>query len=762
MISSNDKNGLTDVGVHIGGSRKDLRRTLLRQEDVAAMSEAERKLYLTKARIWPTPDWAAMQKDGVDNKVAAIIYAVRSALHTDASIGHRFEPATAAAYAKLVIGLRNECATWRTLSDVDAFTQTLSDGGHELSELFSLASPKAEQVTWQHDGYEQVIWNPRVMFSTPTMQRWASYFSPEGKVLPESEPRLSQRVLDSVITILRRSSFYYDLPRDERETKGGDFYAYQAYQKAARSSSRKKSTEKEQLSPEEQYQQELKAYRKAVTMPTDEDKKIKSKNLSDWRGGWDVDAETFRAAFGFAGVEFGEYVSTGRRQDMVNAAYDALSDLASVLQMPRVMISLPINQEKQIHPALSAAFGARGSGGARNPMAHYESLRHVFNLTRDRGLGAIAHEWGHALDMSLGESLCFLSDRRGAGPQFGDMAPVLQDKMRAVMDAIKHRSDLSIEEIYSEVEQKAYRSMLGFLSWGDIFYPSYEQAKLEPDLMNQRLDAFYTSLKEALLKTLPEHADLPNWRQGYRYKEVDNLSRSSLNSVVRAVLIPYRRQAAAEGYKRLGSLTGSRLEKSAIWLTELIPQFEAREELKNNLSTDVANQIQVSLKIFKNTQFYRNACTLDGASKTPYWSSRIELFARAFESYIWDKLAAQNKVAPALSLFSNPDRVLPFKNMPSAFPEGKEREAINQCLDELMNAVRLAYQHKGYDIGDVPRPQGIQTDTSILNVVNHKQAMDLADHIDTQHVLLSEVAAVKPWHPKSINFTQDDQLSFDF
>ena len=761
MITSNEKNGLVDVGVHIGLSRKDLRRTHIRTEDLQLMSQAELQKYLTKARLWPTPNWQEMQAEGVDKKVATLIHYIRSSLHTSATVGHyTFEPATATAYAMMVIGLRDETATWKTLDDADAFAAKVSTGNHILSELFAIADPRSQRVIWKHDEIEHAIHNPRVMFSTPTLQRWVAACSAASIPHNEEKIKLSVDPYDVAKNVLIRAITGSSMPWAAKQVP--DFYAYQEHQKTSRRSSRKKADADKPLSPEEQYQQNLKAYRKAVTSPTEDDKKTKPKNLSDWRGGWDIDAETFRAAFGFAGVEFGEYVSTGRRQDMVNAAYDALSDLASVLQMPRVMISLPINQEEQIHPALSAAFGARGSGGARNPMAHYESLRHVFNLTRDRGLGAIAHEWGHALDMSLGESLCFLSDRRGAGSQFGDMAPVLQDKMSAVMDTIKHRSDLSIEEIYSEVEQEAYRSMIGFLSWGNIFYPRYNQAKLQPDLMNQRLDTFYVSLKEALLKVLPEQAALPSWQQGGRYKEVDKLSNPILRNVVKTVLIPYRRQAAAEGNKRLGGLTSSNLDKSARWLAELIPQFEAREELKKASSAHLANQIQASLKISKNTKFYTDATVLDGDSKTPYWGSHIELFARAFESYIWDKLAAQNKVAPALSLFSNPDRVLPFENMPSAFPQGGEREAINQRLDELMSAVRLAYQYKGYDISDVPKPQGIQTDTSVLSVVKHKRALDLADHIDTQHVLISEVETVKPWHPKSVNLTPDDQLSFDF
>lgn len=51
---------------------------------------------------------------------------------------------------------------------------------------------------------------------------------------------------------------------------------------------------------------------------------------------------------------------------------------------------------------LSIAFGARGSG---NAMAHYEPLRQVINLTKTKGAGSLAHEYGHAIDYIIGSKV---------------------------------------------------------------------------------------------------------------------------------------------------------------------------------------------------------------------------------------------------------------------------------------------------------------------------------------------------------------------
>ncbi|MCW1885524.1 LPD5 domain-containing protein [Luteolibacter flavescens] len=109
------------------------------------------------------------------------------------------------------------------------------------------------------------------------------------------------------------------------------------------------------------------------------------------RSGKDASPEMFQTAFGFRGVEFGNWVSQGanakERQGMLNEAFDALHDLAVIIGIPSRGVSL----EGQ----LGLAFGSRGSGKAS---AHYEPGNLVINLTKTRGAGTLAHEWFHALD----------------------------------------------------------------------------------------------------------------------------------------------------------------------------------------------------------------------------------------------------------------------------------------------------------------------------------------------------------------------------
>ena len=125
----------------------------------------------------------------------------------------------------------------------------------------------------------------------------------------------------------------------------------------------------------------------------------------DYRNGKNVSAKEFTDAFGFRGVQFGNWVENDRRQQDLNNAYDGLIDLAEVLGIPPKALAL--NGE------LGLAFGARGTGGEKAAAAHYESNSVVINLTKKNGAGSLAHEWWHAVDNYFGkqESDGFLSDK---------------------------------------------------------------------------------------------------------------------------------------------------------------------------------------------------------------------------------------------------------------------------------------------------------------------------------------------------------------
>ncbi|HEA6368194.1 TPA: hypothetical protein RXG93_003018 [Escherichia coli] len=180
-----------------------------------------------------------------------------------------------------------------------------------------------------------------------------------------------------------------------------------------------------------------------------------------------VSPEQFSDAFGFRGVQFGNYVEGPRRQADLNRAYDSLHDLAEVLNVPTKALSL--------NGRLGLAFGARGKGKAA---AHYESGEVAINLTKGNGPGALAHEWFHSLDNYFGRYDVSSDGKITSGGDFMTEAqrvrrifkdgryvdaeyPVRQevyDAFKGVIQAIKNSDMPRRSALLDEVRSKPYWS----------------------------------------------------------------------------------------------------------------------------------------------------------------------------------------------------------------------------------------------------------------------------------------------------------------
>lgn len=113
------------------------------------------------------------------------------------------------------------------------------------------------------------------------------------------------------------------------------------------------------------------------------------KGGEDYRGETDIDEQTMLTTFGFSGVEYGKSMTQSDRTEYLNHAYDGFMDMSKVLNVPPKALSLG--------GTLGLAFGSRGRGGRNAALAHFEPTNNVINLTRMKGAGSMAHEYGHAL-----------------------------------------------------------------------------------------------------------------------------------------------------------------------------------------------------------------------------------------------------------------------------------------------------------------------------------------------------------------------------
>lgn len=183
--------------------------------------------------------------------------------------------------------------------------------------------------------------------------------------------------------------------------------------------------------------------------------------------------------WGFKGVQNGNTVSDAERHEHYSQANMALSDLMDVLRIedPKKMT---------FGGELSLAIGSLR--GAKNSLAFYRPAINTISLSRKKGLGALAHEWGHALEHHF--------NQKNKTERFRDIDDNFVDQINSFVKKMKnseeykkspssHRNYLSkSEEVFARVFEamvnhkleKAGRKNTYLVSHADNFaYPSKEE-----------------------------------------------------------------------------------------------------------------------------------------------------------------------------------------------------------------------------------------------------------------------------------------------
>ena len=222
---------------------------------------------------------------------------------------------------------------------------------------------------------------------------------------------------------------------------------------------------------------------------------------ADYREGMNVTPEKFANEFGFRGVQFGNYVEQKKRVDDINEAYDALLDLANLLDVPSRAISL--------NGSLGIAFGARGSGGINPAKAHYEPDEIVINLTKNKGAGSLAHEWWHALDNYFskkeGGIRGYITERYTSEKVRKDVLEAFKNVAKVVRKNMYDRSsnlDMTRTKDYwsttVEMTARAFEAYINTIPQNDYrfagFYNNYALALYESENYDEALRYFRKAL----------------------------------------------------------------------------------------------------------------------------------------------------------------------------------------------------------------------------------------------------------------------------
>lgn len=388
---------IKDFGAKIGGAKKDVWGAY---QDALEKSNTVDVSVVPLAKAWPEPNYQKLIDEGADPAVVAFMRAARESIPTKPKRPYRL-----AAWAKTVTMLKemaNDLMTGKesiakvkqVLSESTGATQDLA-GTMELYELVghskSLAGVTLKLHTYSI--YKGVQYKPAKLLWVVEKQKPGSRSSWPTELLSADT---KQAALDQF------QAQYDNLFNSAAKEKTVDFAIYSRGKSADLFIGKKIGRNYVDLAGPFKSAKEARAYRtenqvqlekklaEFKTIPSVRRDTNTPRVGKDMRGAEDVTPAFFNDTFGFKGVEFGNWVEQGKRQQDLNAAFDALMDMAAVLGVPPKALSL--NGE------LSLAFGARGNGGVDPAAAHYEPGYVVINLTKKSGAGSLGHEWWHALD----------------------------------------------------------------------------------------------------------------------------------------------------------------------------------------------------------------------------------------------------------------------------------------------------------------------------------------------------------------------------
>lgn len=375
----------------------------------------------------------------------------------------------------------------------------------------------------------------------------------------------------------------------------------------------------------------------------------------------DVTTKMFQDTFGFRGGEFGNWNMGGDGQAALNHAYDALHDLADAIGVPPRALSLD--------GQLAIAFGARGTGGKNSAAAHYEPERAVINLTKIKGAGSAAHEWWHAADDYFAKDKSNSVVANGFGGK-SEARPELVSAFKNLVDTIM-KTDRTTTTEASTVQLRAQKRLDEAVSSLDYRVRDLRRAMEQP----------YNNKKPASAEQLGQFDALADkLKQGEQGDPIYVESASKLRGAmgftiganIREMNAVFKKVTGYSFMKTDPSSTGRQME----WMAKAITDNRARMESTG----DETHTYKAG------TDFHIEAKRIDGYRASDYWSTPEEMGARAFESYIFDKLTAGEKRSDYL-VYGVENRYYAAHDM-KPYPEGEERQRIDAAFDKLFDTIK--------------------------------------------------------------------------
>lgn len=284
---------------------------------------------------------------------------------------------------------------------------------------------------------------------------------------------------------------------------------------------------------------------------------------------------------------------------------------------------------------LGIAFGAKGRKGHA---AAYFPMTKDINLTRSNGDGSVAHEWGHYLD----NVICEL-DERTATNRFASRGecsdPVISQKFKTLFDFIK-KGDPSITPM---VPTKFFA----------------EKSDKSPSYYSRTKGNITVELKSTIEQTIDQYDDLLTRDPG-----------GTMYNTQKRVFGYIIDQFGLESY-----MIPMRLKTSYFYQSTAYDYFAYCYRQLDKLGREVIQPIAVS--------------------RSNYWTSEVEMFARAFETVVLKKLVDNGRLSNYL-VDSIPLQPVVSEYYAFPYPNGKELDHIEMLIDDILNSIKFKFDARGF------------------------------------------------------------------
>ncbi len=690
---------IDDAGEELVANRRNRIRTAYRWIDVAGMNDALKVRETTKANIWPKPDYQKLIDDGMQPMVAHIVKQVYDSIAPKPVATTRrpvLDDLVLQQYFEIIHRLEVGVEKWHSDRDaLLAWTQSnIKEAGAMLGRRIALSDlvkpanlldyifPEGWKANSEalvlaggnkllgalQPGYDEVKRAMKAIDQGWPKKREA--WEVQGmRLLDHPEVRVGSPEAGAFVLYVEKHYIDHFLTQADAEQAKAAIQPYVLFDKRRMLASF--ATEEE-----------------AITFAKEKARGVKGKDDIGEKGmkvdaaerigpnrrmeGEDISSEKLLEEFGLKGVNFGNWMKTpaarAEAQLHLNHAYDSFHDLAEVLGVPPKAISL--------NGMLGLAIGAQGHGGRAS--AHFVPGVNEINMTRESGAGFLAHEWAHAVDHyfatqgGLGTSATpYLSEHAELGgtrtlyqregnkmvevtvPRFGDTRPEVVTSFKTIVEKMTKRPQTA-EELQANIASSNQRTRKNIDGWLSAIRRDFKEQEEEFDVLADKVrsgelgdGSVAVSSSTYLSPILVTMRDLYKTKHGRLYP-LDNLKglQTNLHSMA------YR---------------ASQPEPS----TDRPPRMVS-------------------------TEYLRNAAKMDeDKGGKPYWSTKCELFARAFDAHIADRLDARAELNTYLTTGVHERRTV---------PGGEERQTVNAAFGNLIDTLDVRETERGPALFSVGAP----------------------------------------------------------